>query len=241
MSEAYNALDPSGGGGRYDADDPIFKARKYRNILYGINLLTMVFAIAVLGLSARALTGHAIVTDVVVPGWAFKLALAFGVVVAGLSALGLYGAYSNKKHMDEGTTNTALMAYFLVVLLGVVLQAVAGAALLTQLKVVKNDRAAQVTDEAAVALNAQVIQWIGSHNTTWQSIETSLNCCGWNTTGDATAANCPVKATVTCRDLVLTEATDQAEKVGAVAFALVLMQILALGSSCVMLFCLKRS
>jgi len=230
-------------------EDVLLKLATYQRIIYGCAGLSLLMAFVLLGICSHVL-GTTDGANVVLPTWALQLGLAFGVIVAFISVAGLWGARSAPDHIENGTRNWGLSVYFLCVFLGLVLELVAGAVLISQLGVLSSASANEYGNHAVASLDSRLDSWCINHPDQWKEVEQTLNCCGYNSTApsDPTATNpfCPegpqpvIPPLEPCRKVILDKAETWARVIGALAIVFAGVLLSAFIASMALLCCVSK-
>jgi len=137
-----------------------------------------------LGAALLALAVEANKSDgqVALPDWTVKALTAFGIILLVIAFLGLYGAHQALNKIANEKRNYFLWLYFIIVGAAFIVQLIAAAVLLTRIGVIKNAKAQDKSDEAAVTFEAELVDFLRKHATEWIDIQDAFECCGYNTT-----------------------------------------------------------
>jgi len=212
-----------------------------------VTLVTLLFGIGTM------VYGYENLNSIVLPAWAVKLAIAFGVIVALFSLLGLWGAYKAPDHIENQTRNWSLTLFFIAVFLGFIIQLAVAGGVLTQMSVIQNAKAVNSTDAAVIKLTADIRTTIANNPSKWMDVENYFHCCGYANSSlavdsTATGAWCPGgssyvngTAALPCKQKLLDSAENEARTIGILAIFFALVELFCVMSSFCLLCCVKRS
>jgi len=219
--------------------------KKYQYPIYAVTAFTFIFGVVTLGYGVHALNAND-GSSVALPAWALQSAVAFGAIIAIVSLCGYHGAKTAPDHIENKTRNWFLVAFFVVLFVGLIIQLAIAGTVLAQMKVIQSAQANQYSNQAVVDLDNDMLTTINKNPTKWIDIQTYFNCCGFNSTSPsdptATGPACTgaTPATPTCRSLILNQAESSARTIGALAVVLAFAEAACLISSFCLLFCIKR-
>jgi len=233
-------------------DDVSIRTKRWQWTIYFVCFITLSFGIITLAIATKYLTAGQ-TQSTIYPDWALKLAISFGAIVAVISFLGMYGARKAPDHIENGTRNYSLILFFLILLIGIIIQIIIAAVILNQLNILQNTSTSSFSTSATSDVDSKILTFIHNYPNDWIDIQNHFACCGYNstnTTTDPTATSPIYCGTVAesvrppippCRQKLLNELVNDAKIIGALAVVFSFLEIGAFISSCCLLYCIKRN
>lgn len=172
----------------YEQQQPVKGGRKSSFLLVLINSVSMIIALAMVGVSAWGLAAWKDAPEGSwenVPSWAFYGALAFGIFVMLISGLGCVGAKKRNK--------CALIVYIVVVLIALIVQVAVATYALGYYNYLGDAKDTKSWDKVDSNVQKYIIdgfvQFAEAQPAKWKDLQDYNECCGYNL-GQAYASDC---------------------------------------------------
>jgi hypothetical protein len=245
--------------GLADPEDIRRRTGKWQIVLYAINGFTAGMGIVLMGVAGWAKNSP---QSIALPAFALNILIAFGLIVMLISFLGLYGAWRAPDKIDNRATNWFLWAYFLIIFIAIILQLVAAGVLLTLVGTI-NSAANNQVETVDNSFENSLRTLISENLPQWAQLQDYFGCCGYNCSNtwrgicpfdyptgslcvppgvNMTCPPCynPTPSSVsTCRELLLSKASQEATALGAIAIVFVFLELLAFTATFCLLCCVK--
>jgi len=226
-------------------------ADKYAACLKVINFISFAFGVTMIGLGVYSLQAPEGAAVRLKYSWAIIVFVAFGTIMTVISCLGCYGAGVAKSRIGTGSTNWALVIYWIILLGTILAQLYAAAVVLSLNGTIANANAQTWSNSTMGKFEHDLTDYFDTHKSEWIDIQNQMDCCGYGSLVDnlATGSACDYNTTVTtpatlepsvCRDKFLNKAESALLAIGLVAIFLVLVEVCAIVSTCCLCCCITQ-